>query len=171
MAEDRLFIVFLAVAAVVLLARALSERLRMPDAILLVLLGMAAGFVPALPGVVVPPELVLLGFLPPLLYHAAFFTAPREARADAVPIFTLAFGLTTVTTVAVAATVHALVPAADAAGEGGAPAGRRVRGELVRAQRRKLRALYRDGRIGAGTLREIGRELDFEDPTTQGSRP
>lgn len=94
MAEDRLFIVFLAVAAVVLLARALSERLRMPDAILLVLLGMAAGFVPALPGVVVPPELVLLGFLPPLLYHAAFFTAPREARADAVPIFTLAFGLT-----------------------------------------------------------------------------
>jgi CPA1 family monovalent cation:H+ antiporter len=111
-AEDRLFIVFLAVAVVVLLARALSERLRLPDAILLVLLGLAAGFVPALPGVVVPPELVLLGFLPPLLYHTAFFTAPREARADAVPIFTLAFGLTTVTTVAVAATVQALVPGA-----------------------------------------------------------
>ncbi|NVI90742.1 Na+/H+ antiporter [Actinomadura sp. BRA 177] len=110
MAEDRLFIVFLAVAVVVLLARALAGRLRMPDAILLVLLGMAAGFVPALPAVVVPPEVVLLGFLPPLLYHAAFFTAPREARAEAVPIFTLAFGLTTVTTVAVAATVHALLP-------------------------------------------------------------
>ncbi|MFB4311513.1 Na+/H+ antiporter [Actinomadura sp. GTD37] len=110
MGEDRLFIVFLAVAIVVLLARALAGRLRMPDTILLVVLGMAAGFVPALPAVVVPPELVLLGFLPPLLYNAAFFTAPREARADAAPIFTLAFGLTTVTTVAVAAAVHALLP-------------------------------------------------------------
>ncbi|GAA2294512.1 Na+/H+ antiporter [Actinomadura luteofluorescens] len=110
MEEDRLFIVFLAVAVVVLLARGLAGRLRVPDAIVLVLLGMAAGFVPALPAVVVPPEVVLLGFLPPLLYHAAFFTAPREARADAVPIFALAFGLTTVTTVAVAATLHALVP-------------------------------------------------------------
>ncbi|MGI5202049.1 cation:proton antiporter [Spirillospora sp. CA-108201] len=110
MEEDRLFIVFLAVAVVVLLARGLAGRLRVPDAIVLVLLGMAAGFVPALPATVVPPEVVLLGFLPPLLYHAAFFTAPREARADAVPIFTLAFGLTTVTTVAVAATLHVLVP-------------------------------------------------------------
>lgn len=110
MEEDRLFTVFLAVAIVVLLARALAGRLRAPDAIVLVVLGMAAGFVPALPAVVVPPEVVLLGFLPPLLYHAAFFTAPREARADAAPIFTLAFGLTTVTTLAVAATAHALIP-------------------------------------------------------------
>ncbi|TDD93795.1 Na+/H+ antiporter [Actinomadura rubrisoli] len=110
MGEDRLFIVFLVVAVVVLLARALAGRIRAPDAILLVLLGMAAGFVPALPQVVVSPELVLFGFLPPLVYHAAFFTAPREARADIVPIVTLAFGLTTVTTVAVAATIHALLP-------------------------------------------------------------
>ncbi|WP_067469021.1 Na+/H+ antiporter [Actinomadura macra] len=110
MGEDRLFIVFLVVAVVVLLARALAGRLRVPDAILLVLLGMAAGFVPALPEVVVSPDLVLFGFLPPLVYHAAFFTAPREARADIVPIVTLAFGLTTVTTVAVAGTVHALLP-------------------------------------------------------------
>ncbi|MFD0689268.1 Na+/H+ antiporter [Actinomadura fibrosa] len=110
MEEDRLLIVFLVVAVVVLLARALSRRLQAPDAILLVLFGMAAGFVPGLPHVVVPPELVLLGFLPPLVYHAAFFTAPREARADAVPIVALAFGLTAVSTVAVAGTVHALLP-------------------------------------------------------------
>ncbi|MDL4817009.1 Na+/H+ antiporter [Actinomadura opuntiae] len=110
MEGDRLFIVFLVVAVVVLAARALAGRLRLPDAIVLVLLGMAAGFVPGLPAVVAPPELVLMGFLPPLVYHAAFFTAPREARADAVPIVTLAFGLTAVTTAAVAATVHALLP-------------------------------------------------------------
>ncbi|MES9543969.1 hypothetical protein [Actinomadura sp. NPDC000600] len=83
--EDRLFIVFLAVAVVVLLARGLAGRLRVPDAIVLVLLGMAAGFVPALPAVVVPPEVVLLGFLPPLLYHAAFFTPPPRARPAPTP--------------------------------------------------------------------------------------
>lgn len=108
--EEPLFVVFLVVAVVVLLTRALAGRLRVPDTMLLVLLGMAAGFVPGLPAVVVPPELVLLGFLPPLIYHAAFFTAPREARADAVPIITLAFGLTSLTTLAVAATVTALLP-------------------------------------------------------------
>ncbi|MFV2177471.1 Na+/H+ antiporter [Actinomadura sp. LOL_016] len=108
--EEPLFVVFLVVAVVVLLTRALAGRLRVPDTMLLVLLGMAAGFVPGLPAVVVPPELVLLGFLPPLIYHAAFFTAPREARADAVPIITLAFGLTSLTTLAVAAIVTALLP-------------------------------------------------------------
>ncbi|MEU5884060.1 Na+/H+ antiporter [Spirillospora sp. NPDC047279] len=110
MEDHRIFIVFLVIAVVVLLARALSARLGVPDAILLVILGLGAGFVPGLPQVVVAPEVVLMGFLPPLLYHAAFFTAPREARADAIPIITLAFGLTTVTTLAVAGTAHALLP-------------------------------------------------------------
>ncbi|MFG2004378.1 Na+/H+ antiporter [Spirillospora sp. NPDC048911] len=110
MEEERIFVVFLVVAVVVLLARALSARLGVPDAILLVVLGIGAGFVPGLPTVAVSPEVVLMGFLPPLVYHAAFFTAPREARADALPICTLAFGLTTVTTVAVAGTAYALLP-------------------------------------------------------------
>ncbi|GAA2626109.1 Na+/H+ antiporter [Actinomadura fulvescens] len=110
MGEERIFVVFLVIALVVLVARALSARLGVPDAILLVVLGVGAGFVPGLPRVTVPPEVVLMGFLPPLVYHAAFFTAPREARADAVPIFTLAFGLTTVTTLAVAGTTYALLP-------------------------------------------------------------
>ncbi|MEU6036448.1 Na+/H+ antiporter [Actinomadura sp. NPDC047616] len=110
MGEERIFVVFLVVAVVVLAARALAGRMRVPDAILMVVLGMAAGFVPGLPPVRVPPEVVLMGFLPPLVYHAAFFTAPREARADAVPIFTLAVGLTAVTTVAVAGTAYALLP-------------------------------------------------------------
>lgn len=110
MGEDRIFTVFLVIAVVVLLARGLAGRLRVPEAILLVVLGLAAGFVPWLPAVEVSPEVVLLGFLPPLVYHAAFFSAPRETRADAVPIITLAFGLTAVTMLAVAATVHWVFP-------------------------------------------------------------
>ncbi|WP_433323813.1 Na+/H+ antiporter [Spirillospora sp. CA-294931] len=110
MHEEQLFIVLLVIAAVVLLARAVAGRLGVPDAIPLVVLGLAAGFVPGMPEIEVSSELVLMGFLPPLIYNAAFFTAPREARADAVPIVTLAFGLTAVTTFAVAGTVHLIMP-------------------------------------------------------------
>lgn len=50
--------------------------------ILLVMGGLAIGFVPGIPRIQVAPELVLLIFLPPLLYGAAIFTALR-ARAVA----------------------------------------------------------------------------------------
>lgn len=111
MGETSLFVVGLAVLLVVLVARALASRLHVPEAILLVLLGVAAGFVPGMPELHLSPELVLLGFLPPLVYNAAFFTSPREARADAVPIITLAFGLTVVTTFAAGAALHWAIPA------------------------------------------------------------
>ena len=39
-----------------------------PYPILLVLGGLALGFVPGLPDFELPPELVLIAFLPPLLY-------------------------------------------------------------------------------------------------------
>ncbi|MEV5830599.1 cation:proton antiporter [Spirillospora sp. NPDC052242] len=58
------------------------------------------------------------------------------------------------------------------AADGPPPNSRRVRAELVRAQRAKLTGLYRRGKIGAETLREISRELAFEDPIViRRSRP
>jgi Na+/H+ antiporter len=104
--EHRLIIGALVIAGVVVVARALSSRLQLPDAILLVVLGIATGFVPGMPKVELDPDVVLFGFLPPLVYNSAFFSAPREARTVAVPIITLAFGLTAVTTVAIAATAR-----------------------------------------------------------------
>src|SRR4051812_47708798 len=109
MGASSLFVLGLAIAVVVLFSRALAGRIGVPEAILLVLLGTAAGFLPGLPETHLPPEIVLFGFLPPLVYHAAFFTAPREAKADAVPIITLAVGLTLVTTFLAAAAAHAVV--------------------------------------------------------------
>lgn len=111
MSPASLLVVGLAIAVVVLLSRALSARLGTSEAILLVILGAAAGFLPGMPETRLPAELALLGFLPPLVYHAAFFTAPREAKADAVPIVTLAVGLTLVTTIAGAAAVRWTMPA------------------------------------------------------------
>jgi CPA1 family monovalent cation:H+ antiporter len=87
----------------------LARPLGVPYPILLVLGGLLLGFVPGLPAVQLPPELVLVLFLPPLLYQAAFFSSPRDLRADARAITLLAIGLVLATMAAVAVTAHALV--------------------------------------------------------------
>ena len=62
---------------------ALAPRTRIPYPILLVLGGLALGFVPGIPDFELPPQLVLVGVLPPLLYSSAFFTSLRDLRANA----------------------------------------------------------------------------------------
>jgi monovalent cation/hydrogen antiporter len=87
----------------------LARFVGVPFPILLVLGGLVLGFVPGMPEIELPPELVLVLFLPPLLYQAAFFSSPRELRADVRAISLLAVGLVLATMVAVAVLAHALV--------------------------------------------------------------
>jgi monovalent cation/hydrogen antiporter len=99
----------------------LARPLGVPYPILLVVGGLVLGFVPGLPAVELPPELVLVLFLPPLLYRAAFFASPLELRADLRAITLAAVGLVLATMAAVAVAAHALVeglpwPAAFALG-------------------------------------------------------
>ena len=51
----------------------LSNIFRVPYPVFLVLGGLALGIVPIVPDIELPPDLVLLVFLPPILYSAAFF--------------------------------------------------------------------------------------------------
>ena len=95
----------LAVAALAALAR----RLEVPYPILLVLGGLALGFVPGLPEIGLDPDLVFLLFLPPLVYYEALFASPRDLRANLRPILLLTLGLVAITTCAVAVVAHALV--------------------------------------------------------------
>jgi monovalent cation/hydrogen antiporter len=88
---------------------ALATRLGVPYPILLVLGGLVLGFLPGMPDVRLAPELVLVVFLPPLLYSGAFFANLRELRADARPITLLSTALVAVTAAVVAVAVHALV--------------------------------------------------------------
>jgi len=81
-------------------------RLRIPYAILLVLGGLALGFVPGLPQLTLPPGVVLVALLPPLLYSAAFFTSLRDLRANFRAISLLAIGLVGATMVGVALVAH-----------------------------------------------------------------
>jgi Na+/H+ antiporter len=87
----------------------LASLVRVPYPITLVLGGLAIGFVPGIPSVELDPELVLLIFLPPLLYGAAFFTSLRDLRRNARPIALLSIGLVSVTMGAVALVAHHLL--------------------------------------------------------------
>ena len=64
---------------------AVAPRLRIAYPILLVLGGLVLGFLPGVPTIRLPPDAVLFGALPPLLYSAAFFTSLRDLRADRRP--------------------------------------------------------------------------------------
>jgi Na+/H+ antiporter len=105
-------VLFVAVIGLATLAR----RLVIPYPILLVIGGLFLGFVPGLPPVRLAPDLVFFVFLPPILWAAAFFTSFRDFRANLRPIMLLALGLVVVTTAAVAAVAHAVVPGLSWAG-------------------------------------------------------
>ena len=103
--ESLLLALMVAVAGLSVLAR----LVRVPYPILLVVGGLVLGFLPGMPDVSLPPELVLVVFLPPLLYWAGFFSSPRDLRADARSISLAAVGLVLATTVAVAVAANAAV--------------------------------------------------------------
>jgi monovalent cation/hydrogen antiporter len=84
-----------------------ARKVALPYPVLLVIGGLALGFVPGLPAVQLSPEIVFLFFLPPLLYPAAVFTSWRDFRANLRPILLLAIGLVLLTTVVVAVVAHA----------------------------------------------------------------
>ena len=88
---------------------ALSNWLGVPYPIPLVLGGLLLGLVPGLPDVQLDPDLVLLVFLPPLLYAAAFFADLHALRADARVISLQAIGLVLATIGVVAVIGHELL--------------------------------------------------------------
>ena len=93
------------VAVLVTAARVLA----VPYPIFLVLGGLAIALDPGIPNPELEPDLVLLIFLPPLLYSASFFTGLRELRENVRQISMLAIGLVLATALAVALVAHAVI--------------------------------------------------------------
>jgi CPA1 family monovalent cation:H+ antiporter len=102
--ELQLLVLLMSGAALLVLA----GPLRIPYPILLVVGGLVLGFGPGVPVVTMPPEVVLVGILPPLLYASAYSTGLRELRRNLRPISLLALGLVALTTAGVAAVAHAV---------------------------------------------------------------
>jgi CPA1 family monovalent cation:H+ antiporter len=115
--EQELFTLTVAIAVVVIIGRAVATRLEVPEAVVFVVLGVLASLIPQVPNIDLSPDVVLVLFLPPLVYNAAFLTAPRETRENALPITALAVGTTAVTIVGVAWVIRLVLP-----GLGWAPA-------------------------------------------------
>src|SRR3954447_4623307 len=93
------------VAVLVTAARVLA----VPYPIFLVLGGLAIAWIPGIPPLELEPDLVLLIFLPPLLYSASFFTSLRDLRQNIKPISMLSIGLVLPAALAVAVVAHAVI--------------------------------------------------------------
>jgi monovalent cation/hydrogen antiporter len=89
---------------------ALARLLSVPYPIVLVVGGALVGFVPGLPDVTLDPEVVLLIFLPPLLYGASFFSNFNDLRANLRALTLSTLGLVLATMCAVAVVAHTLIP-------------------------------------------------------------
>ena len=105
-AKFQIFLILLAVLAGTAL---LARRINVAPAILLLLAGVALAFVPGMPSLELPPELVLLVVLPPLIYSASVAMSWREFRYNLRPIILLSVGCVIFTAFAVAAATHYLI--------------------------------------------------------------
>jgi CPA1 family monovalent cation:H+ antiporter len=103
------FQIFLVLLAVLSGTALLARRLQVAPAILQMLAGITLAFVPGMPSLELPPELVLLVVLPPLIYSASVAMSWREFKFNLRPIMLLAVGSVIFTAFAVAAGTHYLI--------------------------------------------------------------
>ncbi|MFL5884452.1 MAG: Na+/H+ antiporter [Thermoleophilaceae bacterium] len=88
---------------------ALAHRISLPYPIVLVVGGALFGFVPGVPQVKLDPEVVLVVFLPPLLYSSAIYANFNDLRANLRALTLSTVGMVLVTMCAVAWAAHALI--------------------------------------------------------------
>jgi NhaP-type Na+/H+ or K+/H+ antiporter len=105
--ELQIFIAALLVS--VALLNTIANRLRIPFPIVLVFGGLLLALVPGIPNVELNPDLVLVVFLPPLLYSAAFFADQQALRRDMRVIALLAIGLVLATVAGVGVFAHEVI--------------------------------------------------------------
>jgi monovalent cation/hydrogen antiporter len=100
----------LAILVAIAILFEVARRLGVPYPTLLVLGGLGLAFIPGLPRFDLQPDLVLLVFLPPLLFAAAVDTPIRELRTNLAPLVRLSLGLVAFTMVIVAIVAQAAIP-------------------------------------------------------------
>src|SRR5215469_16194596 len=99
----------LAMLAVVVLARLISDRLGVPYTIILTICGLIYAALPG-PNLQLEPDIVLFLVIPPLLYAAALRSSLLAIRADWRPIASLSVVLVLITAFAVGALAAWVVP-------------------------------------------------------------
>ena len=103
---DDIEVIIIALLVSVTVLSAAARAINVPYPIVLVIGGVLLGLVPGLPDVQLDPDLVLVVFLPPLLYTGAFFSNLRDLRDNLRAISLLSIGLVIATVVIVAVVAH-----------------------------------------------------------------
>jgi CPA1 family monovalent cation:H+ antiporter len=97
------------VVSIVVIA-ALSQRIGVAAPLSQVVVGAALSFLPGVPDIVVEPEWILAGVLPPLLYAAAVHVPAHDFRRDIRSISGLAVVLVVLTTASAGFLFHSVLP-------------------------------------------------------------
>ncbi len=105
-------LVFSVVALVVtiLVVAGMCQKFDLPSPLVLIAVGIGGSFLPFVPETHLSADVVLMGFLPPLLYSAALSTSLVDFHANRRPILLLSVGLVVFTAVGVGVLAHALIP-------------------------------------------------------------
>lgn len=89
---------------------AVADRIKIPYPVLLVIAGMAIGFIPVFPNIELMPEVVFLIFLPPMLYDSAFNISFKDFRTNLNTITTLSISLVFTTVIGIAIIAYYCIP-------------------------------------------------------------
>ncbi|KFF17443.1 Na+/H+ antiporter [Chryseobacterium sp. JM1] len=104
------YAVILVIMALMIGISGLAGKIKIPVPMLLLIVGIMIGFVPAMPEIEINPEIIMLLFLPPLLYDAAFNISFQQFKTNINTIGTLAIGLVFLTTAGIAVISYYLIP-------------------------------------------------------------
>jgi NhaP-type Na+/H+ or K+/H+ antiporter len=106
---NNISVVIILLAIVTALAQ-VTDKIKIPYPILLVLAGIGVGLIPGLPTISLDPDVVFLVFLPPVLYAAAWTTSLPDFIKSSRAISLLAIGCVLFTTTVVAVVAHYFIP-------------------------------------------------------------
>jgi Na+/H+ antiporter len=98
------------ILAVMIGLSAIADKVKLPYPVLLIVAGIAVGFIPSIPHIELNPEIIFLIFLPPLLYDAAFNISFKSFKTNINTISTLAITLVFITASGIAVFAHYVIP-------------------------------------------------------------
>ena len=104
------YTIVLLIMSLMIGASGMADKIKLPAPLLLLMVGIGIGFFPGMPAIELNPEIVMLLFLPPLLYDAAFNISFKDFKTNLNTISTLSIGLVFITTVGIAIVAHYLIP-------------------------------------------------------------
>jgi Na+/H+ antiporter len=106
--ENYTIIIF--ILAIIIGLSVFADKAKIPFPILLVIVGLAIGFIPTMNEIEINPEIIFLIFLPPLLYDASFNISPIDFKTNIHTIGTLSISLVFLTAMGIAVVARFIIP-------------------------------------------------------------